>query len=95
MTNDGLTLIRVKSLPCMAGSKEWIIEKKTRLRFELHAVNRTERRDAIKNQAFHDWPGYASIGSLLGKHRDKWLRPEIYCGRHDLARLCQVIQSKH
>lgn len=94
MTNDGLTIIRVKSLLCMGGPKEWTIEKKTRLCFGLHAVNRTERRDAIKNQVFHDWPGYANVRSLMGKHRGKWLRPNIYCGRHDLEKQCQVIQSK-
>lgn len=69
MTNDGLTKIRVKSLLCMGGSKEWIIEKKTRLRFGSHAVNRSERRDAIENQAFHDWPGYIIIRGLLRKPR--------------------------
>lgn len=69
MTNDGLTPIRVKSLLCMGGPKEWIIEKKTRLRFGLHAVNRSERRDATEDQAFHDWPGYINIESLLRKPR--------------------------
>lgn len=48
MTNDGLTIVRVKSLLSVGGPKEWIIEKKTRLRFGSHAVNRSERRDAIE-----------------------------------------------
>lgn len=94
MTNDGLTIIRVKPLPWMAGPKEWIIEKKTRLCFGLHAVNRTERRDAIKNQAFHDWPGYANIRSVMGKHHGNWPWPNIYCGAHDLERQCRVMESK-
>jgi hypothetical protein len=69
MTNDGLTLIHVKSMLSVGGPKEWITEGKARLCFGSHAVNGTERLDAIKNQAFHDWLGYASTGILRGKHR--------------------------
>lgn len=52
MTNDGLTLIHVKSMLSVGGPKEWITEGKARLCFGSHAVNGTERLDAIKTKRF-------------------------------------------
>lgn len=64
MTKDGLTKIRAKSMLCIGGPKEWIIKKKTRLRFGLHSVNRTERRDAIKTKRFMAGQGTPIFGII-------------------------------